>query len=538
MATSASEPREWYDGCTIYQIYPRSYQDNDGDGVGDLEGIRRRLDYIAELGVDAIWISPFYPSPMKDFGYDVSDYRGVDPLFGNLDDFKVLLSDAHKLGLKVIIDQVWSHTSDQHSWFVQSRSDTTNPHADWYVWADAKPDGTPPNNWQSVFGGPAWTWDSGRHQYYLHNFLTSQPDLNFHNPDVQEAVLDVARFWFELGVDGFRLDVCNFYFQSPGLENNPVRADDWQGPKPHDWQSHVYCRSQPQNLDFLATLRRLADTYGSRLLLGEIGDDNGIERQIEYTSGGERLHMAYSFDLLTPDGSPQRLRSIIQTWIDVGEGTPVWAIGNHDVPRVATRWTKGNPDPRQLRMFAAVLACLPGPVCIYQGDELGLEQVDISFDQLRDPEGIAMWPRNKGRDGCRTPMVWEATSRNGGFSDAQSTWLPIGSSHIAKAVETQLGDASSLLRHYRNLMAWRRTCEPVRRGHLQLHRTDDEVLAWDVVHEDERLLCFFNFDEAEIGVGVLEKIGAHTLTLFSENAMLCDGGIDLGPYGWAIFRTE
>ena len=529
----------WFDNCAIYQIYPRSFQDSDGDGVGDLAGIRSRLGYIADLGVDAIWISPFYPSPMKDFGYDVAAYRDVDPLFGTIRDFTDLLAEAHALGLKVVIDQVWSHTSDQHPWFVESRADGGSPRADWYVWADAKPDGTPPNNWQSVFGGPAWTWDSGRHQYYLHNFLTSQPDLNFHNPAVQEAVLDIARFWLDLGVDGFRLDVCNFYFHNRSLADNPVRTDGFQGPKPHDWQAHLHCRSQPENLAFLARLRALADSYGDRLLLGEIGDDRGTERQIEYTSGNDRLHMAYSFDLLTPEASPAYLGQILRQWIDAGDGTPVWAIGNHDVPRVATRWAGGGPDPRQPRMFAAFLACLPGPVCIYQGDELGLDQVAIPFEELRDPEGLAMWPRGKGRDGCRTPMVWEAAEPHAGFSTAASTWLRIGGHHCGKAADRQSDDPESLLALYRRLLSWRRGLPAFGKGRVELIELDPAVLAWSITTAGRKVWCIFNFTSDEITVSGIPELSSGEAIAFAEDVRRSDQKLLLGPFGFAVFdRTE
>ncbi len=533
-ANASPSENGWLESCAIYQVYPRSFQDSNGDGVGDLEGLRQRLAYIAALGVDAVWISPFYPSPMKDFGYDVADYRGVDPLFGTLDQFRALLGEAHALGIKVVIDQVWSHTSDQHPWFAESRSSAENDKADWYVWADAKPDGSPPNNWLSVFGGPAWTWDSGRHRFYLHNFLSAQPDLNFHNPAVQDAVLDVARFWLDLGVDGFRLDVCNFYFHDRSLADNPVRTDGRQGPKPHDWQAHVHCRSQPENLAFLSRLRALADEYGDRLLLGEIGDDDGITRQIEYTAGESRLHMAYSFDLLTRDGSAARLREILQTWIDAGDGTPVWAIGNHDVPRVATRWAGGDADPRKARLFAAFLTSLPGPICIYQGDELGLEQADIPFEELRDPEGLAGWPRTKGRDGCRTPMVWEAEAPNAGFSTADRTWLRVEASHVPQSVDRQIGDHGSLLNLYRRLLAMRATHSVFRKGRMALMPPSEGVLGWVLSCEGQRAICVFNFGRETVLIAA--PVGAVPTTGFasSERARATDTGIELGPYGFAV----
>jgi alpha-glucosidase len=313
--------RDWWRGAVIYQIYPRSFQDHNGDGVGDLAGISSRLEYVADLGVDAIWLSPVFTSPMKDFGYDVSNYRDIDPIFGSLEDFDRLVQKAHSLGLKVLIDQVISHTSDRHAWFAESRQSRTNARADWYVWADARPDGTPPNNWLSIFGGSAWTWDSRRMQYYMHNFLTSQPDLNFHNPEVQEAVLGEIRFWLERDVDGFRLDTVNFYFHSEGLESNPVvKPEDFNAStapavNPYNFQEHLYDKSRPENLDFLKRLRALIDEYPGRTTVGEIGDSqHQLELMAKYTAKDDRLHMAYTFDYLGGAFSAEHFRkSIIAT---------------------------------------------------------------------------------------------------------------------------------------------------------------------------------------------------------------------------------
>ncbi len=290
---------EWWRGAVVYQVYPRSFRDSGADGVGDLGGVRQGLDYIASLGVDAIWLSPFFRSPMKDFGYDVSDYRDVDPLFGALADFDALLAEAHARGLKVIIDQVWSHSSDRHPWFLESSASRDNPRADWYVWADAKPDGTPPNNWLASFGGPAWTWSAKRRQYYLHNFLPEQPDLNFWNPAVQDEVLDIARFWLDRGVDGFRLDVVNYYVHDRTLADNPPAHRNRTPLMATDMQLHKRDRSQPENLIFINRLRALMDSYaGERMTVGEIGDEPPLPRQQEYTQPPDRLHTAYSFFLL------------------------------------------------------------------------------------------------------------------------------------------------------------------------------------------------------------------------------------------------
>lgn len=494
----------WWRGGVIYQIYPRSFQDSNGDGIGDLPGITQRLDHIAALGADGIWLSPFFKSPMKDFGYDVSDYCDVDPMFGTLDDFKALVARAHALGLKVMIDQVLSHCSDQHPWFVESRASRDNPKADWFVWADARADGTPPNNWLSIFGGSAWQWDTRRCQYYLHNFLTSQPDLNFHNPAVQDALLATVKFWLDLGVDGYRLDTANFYFHDAQLRDNPGKgAPDPGNPdpavnpyNPYAWQRHLYDKSRPENLPFLQRLRALLDQYPDTTMVGEIGDDDGLARVAEYTAGGDKLHMAYCFDLLGPLKDAPFLHGVLSRFNEiVGDGWPCWALSNHDCERSATRWGGPTPDPRQLRLMAAFQASLRGTVCLYQGEELGLPEAQLRFEELQDPYGITLWPQYKGRDGCRTPMPWSADAPQAGFSDATRTWLPVAASHHALAVDRQQGQGDSLLAFYTQLLHWRRQQPALIRGTLDLLPLHPQVLAF--VREDgpQRLLCAFNFSD-------------------------------------------
>lgn len=495
---------EWWRGGVIYQIYPRSYQDSNGDGIGDLPGITARLEHIARLGADGIWLSPFFKSPMKDFGYDVSDYRDVDPMFGQLDDFRTLVARAHALGLKVMIDQVLSHTSDQHPWFVESRSSRDNARADWYIWADAREDGTPPNNWLSIFGGSAWQWDTGRLQYYMHNFLTSQPDLNFHNPAVQQAVLDDVRFWLELGVDGYRLDTANFYFHDRELRSNPGRGmPQGEDPavdkvNPYGWQRHLYDKSQPENLDFLRRLRALLDQYPNTTMVGEIGDDDGLARMAEYTSGGDKLHMAYCFDLLGTQKSAPFLHALFSRFLAiVGDGWPCWALSNHDCMRLATRWGGADPDPRLLRLAAALQLSVRGSPCIYQGDELGLPEAEIPYEQLQDPFGITMWPKFKGRDGCRTPMPWQADAPQAGFGDAQP-WLPVSPAHRPLAVDRQEADPGSLLQFYRHLLHWRRAQPVLVHGAQQMLPAHEQVLAYVREHAGQRLLCVFNFSDQPV----------------------------------------
>jgi len=377
--------QDWWRRAVIYQIYPRSFCDSDGDGVGDLKGALGKLEHIAALGADGVWLSPFFNSPMKDFGYDVSDYCGVDPLFGALSDAEALIARAHELGLKVIIDQVWSHSSDQHPWFAESRASRNNAKADWYVWADAKPDGSPPNNWQAMFGGCAWTWDARRRQYYLHNFLPEQPDLNVREPAVQDALLEVARFWLQRGVDGFRLDVVNFFTHDVQLRDNPALPLKRAPARPHQFQRHLYDRTQPETLAFLARLRALLDEFGA-FAVGEIEDEEPLKVQRDYTDGPDRLHTAYSFYLLRQRRmAPEVVKEAMAGW-EGAKGWPSWSLSNHDVVRFPTRLAEN--DPQRAKLMMALLMTMRGTPFLYQGDELGLPHAEVPFARLRDPEAI------------------------------------------------------------------------------------------------------------------------------------------------------
>ena len=448
------------------------------------------------LGADAIWISPFFRSPMLDFGYDVSDYRDVDPMFGSIEDFDALVDHAHALGLKVLIDLVLSHTSSHHAWFQESRSDRENRCADWYVWADPKPDGTPPNNWLSIFGGSAWQWDGTRMQYYLHNFLAEQPDLNFHCADVQDALLDVARFWLDKGVDGFRLDTVNFYVHDKELRDNPplpvAERNENTAPavNPYNFQDHLYDKTQPENLAFLRRLRAVMEEYPAITSVGEVGESQrGMETQRDYTAGDDLLHMAYDFDFLGtvyPSGS--RIREVLERFDRiVTDGWACWAFSNHDVVRYPTRFGLTLPARK---LYAALLMCMKGTVCLYQGEELGLTEAYVSYEDLQDPYGKRFWPKFKGRDGCRTPMPW-TERRNGGFSDTKP-WLPVAVEHRDQSVTVQEHDPNSVLNFYRAFIAFRRTHPALAKGDLDVLRADDAVLSMIREGAGERLLCIFN----------------------------------------------
>lgn len=499
--------REWWRGAAIYQVYPRSFQDTTGDGYGDLKGVTQRLGHIASLGVDGIWLSPFFTSPMADMGYDVSDYCDVDPMFGTLADFDEMIAQAHRLGLKVIIDQVISHTSDQHPWFAESRASRKNPKADWYVWADPKPDGTAPNNWLSIFGGPAWEWDGVRKQYYMHNFLTSQPDINFHNADVQDALLDTVKFWLDRGVDGFRLDTVNFYFHDKLLRNNPPLAEDGafglDAPdvNPYGMQNHLYDKTQVENLDFLKRFRALLDRYEDRATVGEVGDGaRSLKTVAAYTADGDKLHMCYTFDLLGPDFTAAHIRSSVEGFqTAVTDGWVCWAFSNHDVTRHLSRFAPVVQEQERVAKLAiCVLASLRGSICLYQGEELGLTEAELSFEDLRDPYGIRFWPSFKGRDGCRTPMVWEAGADNAGFTTAAKPWLPVAADHAARAVDAQEGDAQSVLNHYRAMLAFRKQHAVLRDGSMQFLDSNQDVLVFRREQGDDKLLLVFNLTRASL----------------------------------------
>lgn len=481
----------WWRGASIYQIYPRSFADSNGDGIGDLPGITSRLSYIASLNVGAIWLSPFFPSPMKDFGYDISDYRNVDPMFGTLADFDALVEHAHAVGLKVIIDQVFSHTSDAHPWFQQSRSSRANAHADWYVWADPKPDGSPPCNWQSVFGGPAWTWDARRGQYYLHNFLSHQPDLNVHNVVVQDALLDAARFWLERGVDGFRLDALNYVMHDPTLPDNPPAPNDGRArTRPCDFQLPLYNKSHGEIPRFIERIRKLVDGYADRFTVAEVGGADAEVEMKRFTSGATHLHSAYGFNFLYADRlTPALVEHALTSWPDVeGMGWPSWAFSNHDAPRAVTRWTAPAQRESMARLCMLLLACMRGNIFVYQGEELGLPQAEIAFDELQDPEAIANWPLTLGRDGARTPMPWHSSAPAG----ATRSWLPLAAAHLPLAVESQQRDPSSQLAYTRQVLALRNAHRALRDGVLKIVEASDAILAFERITHSEQLLCVFN----------------------------------------------
>ncbi|MCI0752224.1 alpha-amylase family glycosyl hydrolase [Teichococcus vastitatis] len=444
----------WWQRGVIYQVYPRSFQDSDGDGVGDLAGIAQRLDHLVSLGVDALWLSPIQPSPMADFGYDVADYRDVDPIFGSLAEFDALVAEAHRRGLRVILDFVPNHSSDQHPWFLDSRSGRNSAKRDWYIWRDPAPGGGPPTNWLSHFGGSAWEWDAASGQYYLHSFLKQQPDLNWRNPAVRGAMEDVLRFWLDRGVDGFRIDVIWLLIKDDKFRDNPANPDWREGGNPRDRLLDLYGGDRPEVHEVIAGLRRVIDAYDDRLMIGEIYLP--VQRLVAYYGeGGGGAHLPFNFQLITAPWNAGTLAGIIRDYeaaLPPG-GWPNWVLGNHDQPRIASR-----VGPAQARVAAVLLLTLRGTPTLYYGDEIGMLDVPVPPDRVRDPAERNQPGLGLGRDPQRSPMLWD-TTRNAGFSSGEP-WLPLGAT---PSVAEREAEPDSILQLYRRLIALRRA-DPVLRG--------------------------------------------------------------------------
>jgi alpha-glucosidase len=541
--TQAERDADWWRGAVIYQIYPRSFCDSNGDGIGDLAGVTSRLDHIAGLGADAIWLCPFFTSPQRDFGYDVADHTAVDPIFGTLGDFDALVRRAHALGLRVLIDQVWSHTSDRHPWFLSSRADRTGPHADWYVWADPAPDGTPPNNWLSVFGGAAWRWEPRRRQYYLHHFLSEQPALNLHHPAVMDALLDSGAFWLNRGVDGFRLDAIDFLLHDAALRSNPAAPRPAEVPaKLFGLQRHDHDMMQPGTAGLLHRIRGLLDRFPGTVALGEISSQPGaFSRVMSHTAGSDRLHMAYTLAPLRAGFDRATLLTLLQTLSAAGQdGRIGWSFSNHDVERAISRWNPRRGEAPPPRGFGLLLLALQmslrGSPILYQGEELGLTEATLAEADLRDPFGIAYWPAFRGRDGSRTPMPWQADAPYAGFSTA-TPWLPVPAEHHALAADVQAADPESLLHACRRLLAWRRTQPALQRGRLTvldlpaplvgLRRTLDGA---------PTVIAVFNFSPDLSVVDLVPWAGAAVQTASGFDPVMQDGRAYLPPYG-VMFAT-
>ena len=489
--TSDSAP--WWRRGTVYQVYPRSFADANGDGVGDLEGVRRRLDHLVELGVDALWLSPVFPSPMADFGYDVSDYTDIDPLFGSLGDFDALLAAAHERGLRLILDFVPSHTSERHPWFVESRASRESPKRDWYTWADPAPDGGPPNNWIGEFGGPAWTLDEATGQYWLHLFLPEQPALNWRNAEVRAAMLDVLRFWFDRGVDGFRVDAVLFLVVDAALRDNPPNPRWREGGSPP--RSLLWTRTahQAETHEAVREMRAVADAYApERVLIGEVCASGLDEMMPYYGAALDGFQMPFNFELLTLEWSPGAIAAFVDAYeaaLPAG-AWPNWVLGNHDVSRVASR-----VGPARARLAAMLLLTLRGTPTIYQGEELGLEDARVPPEAVVDPWERRVPGIGLGRDPVRTPMPWTAAP-GAGFTEAEP-WLPIDPAHRERSVAAQREDPGSMLSLYRALLALRRAESALSIGGFRTLLADEDLLVYERTGGDRRLAVALNFGDAE-----------------------------------------
>ncbi len=532
LAPSLEQPPWWKTGV-VYQVYPRSFQDSNRDGVGDLPGITSRLDHLVGLGVDALWISPFFRSPMKDFGYDVADYTDVDPIFGKLTDFDALVAAAHERGLQVIIDWVPNHSSDQHPWFRASRSSRTNPKRDWYTWRDPKPDGSPPNNWLSVFGGPAWTLDPHTGQYYLHSFLPEQPDLNWRNPHLRRAMLETLRFWLDREVDGFRIDVAHYVMKDPLLRDNPlIDAGAYQFHKSmgeYDSQLHLYDRNHRDVHEVYREIRQLLDSYSAthpRTSVGEVHLFNLEKWAAFYGDELDELHMPFNFTLIREPWDAAAVRRVvdaIEAALPPG-AWPNWVLGNHDEPRIATRL-----GPAAARSAMLLLLTLRGTPTLYYGDELGMVDVPIPEPLVQDPWGKRVPGRGLGRDPERTPMQWDGSASAGFAAAGVSPWLPVAADAAACNVAAQVEQPGSMLSLTRRLLAVRRRRPALHRGSYRPLDAPDGVFAYVRAHQDDRLVVAVNFRDRPATVPLPPGAGAVVVSTHPDAAAPAGGLLSLRP---------
>ncbi len=522
----------WWRGAVVYQVYIRSFCDSNGDGQGDFRGLISKLDYIAALGVDAIWLSPVHPSPDRDWGYDVADYDNVHPDYGTLADFDTLLAEAHKRGLKILLDEVLCHTSDEHAWFAESQQ-PGSPKSDWYVWAEPHLDGTPPNNWLAVFGGPAWAYKPTRRQYYHHKFLRQQPKLNWHAPAAKAAALKVLDDWLRRGVDGFRLDVANAYLHDEQLRDNPAiplveRTSAIWAHVPN-FQRHIHDSNLVENRAELDVIRRTVDAHSDRFVFGEFSEE--FERSGAYLAPDEGLHAGYTFAMLVANKlGPAFMRRHLAELAQYPAHWPCMSFSNHDVPRAVTRFGGGDTgNPALAKLMLALLFALRGTVLMFQGEELGLPDTDLTRDQLRDPVGDLYYPVNKGRDGCRTPMPWDAKSAHLGFTSG-TPWLPLSPVHKALAVSQQEVDAGSTLNYARRFLAARRTSAALRLGDITVLNSADPVLAFVRREGAEAVLCVFNMSGAEGGFQHPALQQSQPWDIGSGQVALSGNALTLGPF--------
>jgi alpha-glucosidase len=527
----------WWRGAVLYHVYVRSFFDSDGDGQGDLLGVLAKLDYIQGLGVDGIWLSPIHPSPNRDWGYDVADFAGVQPDYGTLEDFRALLAAAHERGLKVLLDEVLAHTSDEHPWFVESLTGGPDgPKADWYVWAEPRADGTAPNNWLSVFGGPAWSYQPARRRHYHHKFLRQQPKLNWHAPGVRRAALDVLDRWLAEGVDGFRLDVANAYLHDATLADNPPLAPEARDERvwrhAADLQRHLHDSGLEENRELMDLIRRRVEAHGERFVFGEFSEEE--ERAGAYLTPHDGLHSAYTFVLLLQDRlTPAFVREHYATLARFPGHWPTISFSNHDVARTVSRFGGATPPADLARLMFALLLSLKGTILVYQGEELGLPQAKLRRDQLRDPVGDLYWPHDGGRDGCRTPMPWDAGLPNLGFTEGEP-WLPAATEHAGLTVAEQQADPDSNLAFARQMIALRKGSPALTLGEIDFLEAPDPVLAFIRRWEDEAVACIFNLSGEPRFVDLPRLAGGALHPLRAGDADLRGGSLGIAPWSAAF----
>ncbi len=540
MAMDTSKQLPWWKTAVIYQIYPRSFLDTNGNGIGDLEGIISRLDYLNDgtphsLGVDAIWISPFYPSPMADFGYDVSEYCDIHPELGTLETFDRLVEEAHRRGIRVILDYVPNHTSEEHAWFLEARSSRENPRRDWYIWRDPGPDGGPPNNWGSVFGGSAWEWDEHTGQYYFHQFLKEQPDLNWRNPEVVQAMKDVLKFWLERGVDGFRMDVVGMIFKHPDMPDQPEDPNAPSDLRPNDIyarQLHIYDQDQDEVYEMAREFNRLVRPYGEICLIGEILW-YGANRWLRYYgSEGDGFHLPMNFSFMAETWEAGRIRASIANLEEMlpDFAWPSYVLGNHDEPRLATRYGQ-----EHTRLAAMLLLTLRGTPILYYGDEIGLENGTIDEENILDPWGIIVGPEFN-RDVCRTPMQWD-DSLHAGFS-TRDPWLPVSPDAGQRNVGIQKTDSNSLLNLYRDLIWIRKKSDELKTGSLAIHESPPGCLVYERRYGSQSLWIALNFGAGQVEVPLSGEGAIVRSTHDVDRREAVQGSVPLAAYEGVIVERR
>ncbi|MBE7410863.1 MAG: alpha-glucosidase [Leptospiraceae bacterium] len=539
----------WWKEAVIYQIYPRSFYDSNGDGVGDLQGVIQKLDYLNgkedSLGIDAIWFSPIYPSPMFDFGYDISDYENIDPVFGDLKTFKLLLKEAHKRKIKIIMDLVINHTSHLHPWFIESRSSRNNKKRDWYIWKDPVK-GKEPNKWLASFGGKAWEFDEKTGQYYYHHFLKEQPDLNWRNPEVKKAIFKMIRYWLDMGVDGFRLDVVNYYIKDSELRNNPVNI--FKGPRPYDWQYHIYDRNRPENFKIVQEFRTLLDSYKDKMSVGEVFYEPPGNPELSASYCGENndgLHLAFNFAFMYCKWNPNDFLQAILEWEKALKNTiwPNYTLSNHDQPRHFYRYFKKGESTQRAKIIAAMLLTLRGTPFLYYGEEIGMTCERVPRKKIQDPIGKKYWPFHPGRDGTRLPMCWDSSDK-AGFTSGEP-WLPLVWNHKEVNLENQINDTDSLFSFYKKLIRVRKKSKALTKGSFEpLDKKADNLLSYIRTFGKEKILVVLNFknttvrfllenkpisvDNCEILISTHRKEGTYVNPAF----------LDIFPYEASIIRLE